>query len=257
MENQAFLRTLGCLDLEGIDGIPRGGMQLRNGSQGDVVNISCGTGTYVCDHGPSFSISKGFFAPGAEAGFYPYAPQHLENALANGASGRSVEMFAPEQFPVKTAIAHSFGVFNKLYTAAPTSSWPNHMFAQTGTSCGCTSTGHTYDQGGGPTQMFPQFTIYDALALDNVSFHLFANSSCGLPQDPKHRQDCTNISHMGGILDTYMAGVVRHVDQFRSQQAFWDQAASGTLPAFSYFAPTWQGSDHPCAAHSCWILMAI
>ena len=31
---------------------------------------------------------------------------------------------------------HVAQVFNKLYTASPTMSWPNHMFAQTGTSCG-------------------------------------------------------------------------------------------------------------------------
>eukprot|EP01046_Picozoa_sp_COSAG06_P074202 COSAG06_NODE_22574_length_719_cov_0.970968_2_plen_51_part_01 len=45
MENQAFLRTLGCLDLPGLDGIPRGGMLLKNGSSSGsgVVNVSCGT----------------------------------------------------------------------------------------------------------------------------------------------------------------------------------------------------------------------
>lgn len=54
------------------------------------------------------------------------------------------------------------------------------------------------------------------------------------------------ITNRGGILDTYMAGVVRHVDKFRSQATFFAQAANGTLPAFSYVAPTWQGCDHPC-----------
>ena len=41
-----------------------------------------------------------------------------------------------EQLPVKKALAESFGVFNKLFTASPTMSWPNHMLTQSGTSCG-------------------------------------------------------------------------------------------------------------------------
>ena len=61
--------------------------------------------------------------------------------------------------PIKTALAKTYGVFNKLYTASPTMSWPNHMFTQSGTSCGLTQTGPSYDQGGGPTSTYPQFTI--------------------------------------------------------------------------------------------------
>ena len=41
-----------------------------------------------------------------------------------------------EKVPVKQALAKSYGVFNKLFTASPTMSWPNHMFTQSGTSCG-------------------------------------------------------------------------------------------------------------------------
>ena len=33
------------------------------------------------------------------------------------------------------------------------------MFAQSGTSCGCTRTGPGFDEGGGPTKTYPQFTI--------------------------------------------------------------------------------------------------
>ena len=55
MENQAFLRTLGCMGLPGVDGVPKGGMQLPvdpNDPSAGVVNVSCGTGKYVCDKGP-------------------------------------------------------------------------------------------------------------------------------------------------------------------------------------------------------------
>jgi hypothetical protein len=43
-----------------------------------------------------------------------------------------------------------------------------------------------------------------------------------------------------------MAGVARHSDRFFSQTQFYAEAANGTLPAFSYFAPAGQASDHPC-----------
>ena len=45
-------------------------------------------------------------------------------------------------------------------------------FAQTGTSCGVTKTGPMFDKGGGRTKQYPQFTIYDSMALDGVSFGL-------------------------------------------------------------------------------------
>ena len=35
---------------------------------------------------------------------------------------------------------------------------------------GLTITGRPFTQGGGPTKTYPQFTIYDSMSLDNVSF---------------------------------------------------------------------------------------
>ena len=44
-----------------------------------------------------------------------------------------------------------------------------------------------------------------------------------------------------------MAGVQRHKTQCRNQTAFYDDAAAGTLPAFSFLLPPGEASDHPCA----------
>ena len=267
MENQAFLRTLGCMDIPGVDGLStKDGMFLpldpKNKSAG-MVNVSCGTGVYVCDSGPGFSFLNAFFEKGADASTYPYPPQAVQNAGSNGANGNAVQMFAAEQLPIKHALAKSFGVFNKMYTASPTMSWPNHMFTQSGTSCGCTSTGPTCecrwqtqpsdaaqksdrqrlpadDQGGGPSKTYPQFTIYDSMALDNVSFGLYANVTCGVSGHPP----CTEAAP---AFDTYMAGVARHPEHFFSQRQFYEEATAGTLPAFSFFSPSWQACDHPCS----------
>lgn len=214
-----------------------------------MVNITCGTAQYVCKKGGSFSYLKGdsagaFFEPGADGSTYPYPQQSLENAALNGAYDNAVETFSMEQLPVKTALAHTYGVFNKLYTASPTMSWPNHMLTQSGTSCGLTTTGMSFDKGGGPTKTYPQFTIYDSMALDNVSFSTYINVTCGLQGHPP----CTDGTGLtpGGLIDNYMAGVARHIDTFHSQTTFYEQAAAGTLPAFSWFSPSLQACDHPC-----------
>ena len=43
-----------------------------------------------------------------------------------------------------------------------------------------------------------------------------------------------------------MAGVGRHKDRFLSQELFYEQAAAGTLPSFSWLMPPMQACDHPC-----------
>ena len=121
MENQAFLRTLGCMDIPGVDGLStKDGMFLpldpKNKSAG-MVNVSCGTGVYVCDSGPGFSFLNAFFEKGADASAYPYPPQALQNAGSNGANGNAVQMFAAEQLPIKHALAKSFGVFVRTSAA--------------------------------------------------------------------------------------------------------------------------------------------
>ena len=131
---------MGGMGLDGVDGIPPGGLRLRDprdpSNPAKDVNVTCGTGKYVCDNGPGFSFIDGFFDGNGKAGngsrVHPYPPQAVNNAVLNGARGNAVEMFARAQLPVKAAVADSFGVFNKLFTSSPTPSWPNHMFIQTG-----------------------------------------------------------------------------------------------------------------------------
>jgi hypothetical protein len=55
----------------------------------------------------------------------------------------------------------------------------NHLFTQSGTSCGMHHNGH-YDDCGGATVAFPQLTIYDSMWLHNVSFAWYLNSTCGI-----------------------------------------------------------------------------
>jgi hypothetical protein len=79
------------------------------------------------------------------------------------------------------------------------------------------------------------------MALDNVSFGIYINVTCGIGQEPA----CTD-DPPGELIDWHMAGVARHVDNFKSHTTFYEQAAKGNLPAFSWVSPNIEACDHPC-----------
>jgi len=57
-------------------------------------------------------------------------------------------------------------------------STPNHLMTHSGTSCGLDDN-LNFNDCGGNTTTFPQATIYDSLAEDDVSFRLYSNSTIG------------------------------------------------------------------------------
>ena len=252
MENHAADHYFGCMGLEGFDGINGSHafpLDPANASKG-TVNVSCGAPPYICTGSPGYATFDGKFGPGGDPHAYPYGPQSDANSGLHGATtgGVATTLFSPEQIPVKRAVAAEFGVFNRLYTAVPSASSPNHLFTQSGTSCGMT-TNTLYDSCGGNTSWFPQDTIYDRLRDHNISFGLFINSTCGLNgQDPCHgeNQDDPNSASAISTPDVAMEGVARHKDMFFSQELFYGHAKNGTLPGFSWLHPPIEACDHPC-----------
>jgi phospholipase C len=248
MENHAADNVFGCMNLTGFDGIPAGGLSIPRSatdpSKGNAT-VTCGTGKYVCKGGPLYNLYRLLWAKGANADTFPYDEQSVANAYANGAKeGSTIEMFSAEQLPVKRAIAAEFGVFNKLFTAVPSASQPNHLFVQSATSCGATGN-VLWNKCGGSTAQYPQMTIYDSMFVNDVSFALYLNSSCGIDG---HKPCSGDFSGTPSIHtpDVAMAGVSRHADRFLSQKLFYDAAANGSLPAFSWLMPPDQACDHPC-----------
>jgi len=250
MENHAADTFFGCMDLPGFDGIQ--GHSVPKDPQDEtkgVVNITCGEALYVCEGGPSYDTFAGKFGRFAQPHWYPYSGQDDRYSALHGASsgGTAVKMYSPEQVPVKAAVAHNFGVFNKLFTAVPSASSPNHLFTQSATSCGMQSNA-LYNDCGGKNVTFPQPTIWDSLRLHNVSFGLYMNSTCGLDGKPCHGEDPHDPDSASAINtpDVAMSGVARHKDRFFSQTLFYEHAANGTLPAVSWLLPPQQACDHPC-----------
>jgi hypothetical protein len=166
MENHAADNMFGCMGLPGYDGIDKGHSLPKDPPDPTKghFNVTCGTAPYVCSGGPGYDTFAGKFAPGGNPHAYPYSPQDDKWSALHGASegGTAVRMYSPEQIPIKAAIASNFGVFNKLYTAVPSASSPNHLFTQSATSCGMQCNG-LYNDCGGKDVSFPQKTIYDSL----------------------------------------------------------------------------------------------
>lgn len=132
MENRPFDHYFGCMDLDGADsgatkGAPRRLPVDPANPEAGSVDVTCGTAKYVCSGGTAYSLWASKFAPGADVSKFPYSPQNDSYSYRNGAKGAAIQMFAPEQLPVKTAIANEFGVFNKLYSSVPAASTPNHL----------------------------------------------------------------------------------------------------------------------------------
>ena len=74
------------------------------------------------------------------------------------------------------------------------------------------------------------------------------NSTCGLDGKPCHGEDPITDDSPSAIStpDVAMEGVARYKERFFSQELFYEQAAAGTLPAFSWVHPPIQACDHPC-----------
>eukprot|EP01052_Picozoa_sp_SAG31_P030363 SAG31_NODE_3109_length_4665_cov_2.150022_1_plen_245_part_10 len=77
------------------------------------------------------------------------------------------------------------------------------------------------------------------------------NSTCGVDGKPCHSVD-PNTPYAGSPLrptampDVAMSGVGRYKRRFESQERFYGQAATGSLPGLSWLMPPTEASDHPC-----------
>ena len=212
-------------------------------SQGNL-SVQKGKASYVCKDPSEMSFGiydKDIFGP--ESGWngssapYPspaggvWGSGYLQ---VNGGNGEVMAQMSPEQVPVKTALAAEFATFDAWHAAFPGPSTPNHLFLQTATALGCTQTGATYQckKGG----LFPQKTIYESLAEQNKTWAYYYNDSA-----------------WNSFLEFF------HTKEgaagMQPYDTFYDKAAKGTLPSFSWILPrqgrnasTGEGSndDHPC-----------
>jgi len=136
--------------------------------------------------------------------------------------------------PIHIKLAQEFALFDQYHTSFPGPSTPNHLFLMTGTNAGCTSTGQDFKCASGGK--FPQKTIFESLADSGHSWRYYYN-------DSSWNYFLKFFSTPEGA-----AGTVNYDE-------FYDRAAKGTLPAFSFVLPRQGGNattgegandDHPC-----------
>jgi len=248
MENRPFDQVFGCMAGEGVLADGATGILSSRTLQKDpanasvgVVNVTCGTGAYVCHGGGYSPWSPKFKGNGSGGHFYPYAKQGDEFSYKNGAHDNdAIHMFSGSQLPIKREIAREFGVFNKYYASVPSYSTPNHLFIQGATSCGISSNGgykaSVCGNGTGRNSsaaLFPMRTIFDSMADTHGpgSFSFFINAT--------HPHGSPNDSLPVYGPDTMMAGVARYHQRYTTYSEFFQRAAAGTLPKLSWVLPTW------------------
>ena len=100
-----------------------------NNESAGSVHVTCGTAKLVCDPGPSMSMWGQHFNSSASecTSKYPYCgPDAQDDKFSVSGGGlkqdATVEMFSPEQLPVKKELVEEFGLFNRYFTATPTAS---------------------------------------------------------------------------------------------------------------------------------------
>jgi phospholipase C len=130
-------------------------------------------------------------------------------------------IFPPEALPVLSGLAKGFAVCDHWYGSAPTETMPNRAFA-----VAATSQGHMNDA----TKVFTAPSIFGLLTTHSVSWKIY-----GYTSSPLTRLDFPDTV---SAPDTCFGKFVN----------FKADAASGSLPAYSFLEPSWGSagnSQHP------------
>jgi len=127
-----------------------------------------------------------------------------------------MEMFTPDKLPILTSLVENYALFDQLHASVPGPTWPNRLFALSGTSMGCTKTSSFYRCG--ELTPFPQKTIYDSVEEAGLTWR---NYFSDVPWE-FFFETILKPEHWGNIKD------LNH---------FYADAAAGTLPHFAWINP--------------------
>ena len=176
-----------------------------------------GTGTPSASSTPS---NQGFvtnfaYTLGWESKKAGWAP--LPGTVANDIMG----IYTPAMLPVLSGLARGFAVCDHWYASAPTETLPNRAFA-----CAATSQGHMDDT----TKSFTSPSIFGLMSDHGLGWKIHGYDSSPLTR--LNFADTTNApaAHFGLFAD------------------FQQDAASGSLAAFTFLEPSWSAtgnSQHP------------
>ncbi|HEY2230094.1 MAG TPA: alkaline phosphatase family protein [Xanthobacteraceae bacterium] len=118
--------------------------------------------------------------------------------------------FTPEQVPVLSALAQSFGVSDRWHAAAPNQTWPNRFFVHTGTAAGYVNNT--------PLHLYEMPTIFNRLTEKQRSWRIYSHD---IPQS--------------AALSRIWSELPDHLYPF--EQDFMADAMAGRLPNYSFIEP--------------------
>jgi phospholipase C len=127
----------------------------------------------------------------------------------------SIGYYAEPDLPFMPHVAKAYTAFDRFFCSVLSSTYPNREYMHAGQSYGMKDNSLPTSQGG-----FPDTTIFAALSKAGVSNHYFYTD---IP-----------VSALWGS-----AGVARS----SQVQTYYEQAATGTLPALSFVDPAFNGED--------------
>src|SRR5216684_2291428 len=145
-------------------------------------------------------------APPTMAGFvanYMHTPTNDPSAVMHG--------FTPEQVPVLSALARSFGVSDRWHASAPNQTWPNRFFVHTGTAAG-------HVNNSPPRFPYEMPTIFNRLTEKQRSWRIYYHD---IPQ--------------AGTLARIWSELPDHLYLF--EEDFMADAMAGRLPSYSFIEP--------------------
>ena len=217
LENRPFDHIFGwageSLKVNGLKGDEYNYVQLSNTSSEKVfVNGKC---PFIndCDpgHGTTATTFKIFGGSNTanNGGFVSYEATSKDKNYCDVMSG-----FTPDRLPIINTLAAEFAVMDRFFASHPGPTWPNRMYTLSGTSAGSTETSVWYHNRVG--QLFPQQTIFDQIEVAGLTWRNYYNDT---------------------PWELFMTKIAHSPENLKPMDSFYQDAAQGTLPSFSWINP--------------------
>ena len=237
LENRSFDCMLGSLyasdgHFDGLTGTETNAWQAADGTAEPVAvwtDPSDGPAlTTVPDPDPGelfTDIAEQMSAGGAMGGFVANYMRHATAAVPRD-PGAVMHYFTPRHVPVISQLARAFGVCDRWHASAPCQTWPNRLFAHTGTAAGYVNNA--------PAQVpFMQDTVFQRLQAAGQSWRIYFH-------------DIPQTATLGPLW--WHPGNFRHF-----VESFEADAAAGDLPSYSFLEPRYfadlTGTEMPNDQH--------
>ena len=158
-------------------------------------------------------MTEQIFGAGSQPPLPPTMSGFVANYMRTGTNDPRGVMhgFAPEQVPVISELARSFGVSDRWHASAPNQTWPNRFFVHTGTAGG-------YVNNSPPHFPYLMPTIFNRLSQRRRSWRIY-------------HHDIPLSAALLSILNELPEHLASFEDDFASD------AAAGRLPNYSFIEP--------------------